>query len=141
MRHLYLAIAVVALLLGLTIAIPAVGVERTEQEQNAALDVLCMEVFASAACPTPTHDHGGGTVTGWHPPGSHDGLNVHEHGAAPPDWVLTSGHAPFTQTREGHTGYKGVAATSANGVSDLTDAQLTVELWYPPIYVGAAGVG
>lgn len=33
----------------------------------------------------------------WHPPGSHDGLNVHEHGDAPPEWAND-----FSQKNFGH---------------------------------------
>lgn len=46
---------------------------------------------------------------GYHAP------TTHEHGDAPPQWVLDSGHAPFTQTRESHTGYKGVYDVSPGG--------------------------
>ena len=61
--------------------------------------------------PTPT----AGVSLGWHSPGSHNGLNNHEHGDAPPAWVLASAWQPFTQTRESHTGYKGVYDSSPGG--------------------------
>ncbi len=48
--------------------------------------------------------------SGWHAP------TTHEHGDGPPPaWVVNSGHAPFTQSRESHVGYKGVYATSPAG--------------------------
>ena len=76
---------------------------------------------ATVAAPTATV----GTLTlGWHAPGAHDGLNVHEHGDAPPQWVLDSGHLPFTQTREAHTGYKGVYAVSPGGVESYFIAHI-----------------
>lgn len=56
-------------------------------------------------------------AAGWHAPGSHSGLNVHEHGiVAPPAWVNASGNPAFTQSRESHTGYKGVYDVSPGGV-------------------------
>lgn len=64
-------------------------------------------------CAEATEEPG---TSGYHEPGSHDGLNGHEHGDAPPQWVLDSGNAPFTQDRESHTGYKGVYAVSPTGV-------------------------
>lgn len=48
-------------------------------------------------------------ATGWHAP------TDHEHGDAPPAWVLTSPNKPFTQTRESHSGYKGSYAVSPGG--------------------------
>lgn len=56
------------------------------------------------------------TTTGWHVPGTHDGLNNHEHGDAPPQWVTDAPDKPFTQSRESHTGYKGVYDVSPGGV-------------------------
>lgn len=56
---------------------------------------------------TPTNTP---VVMGWHPP------TTHEHGDAPPQWVLDSAQQPFTQTREAHEGYKGVLASLPNGV-------------------------
>src|SRR5262249_14373885 len=47
---------------------------------------------------TPTAEAG----SGWHLP------TTHEHGDAPPAWVLASPQQPFTQTRELHVGYKGI---------------------------------
>lgn len=71
------------------------------------------EPTATMSMPMPTQTPG--VALGWHPPGSHDGLNVHEHGDEPPAWVYASGHQPFTQSRESHTGYKGAYDTSPGG--------------------------
>lgn len=68
-----------------------------------AADLVCATLV-----PTPTATTA--PVTGWHPP------TTHEHGDAPPQWVLDSGQQPFTQTRESHVGYKGVLASMPNGV-------------------------
>lgn len=65
-----------------------------------AADLTC-------ATPVPTATM---TATGWHPP------TTHEHGDAPPQWVLDSPQQPFTQVREAHVGYKGILATTSNGV-------------------------
>jgi hypothetical protein len=46
----------------------------------------------------------------WHEPGAHDGLNVHEHGDAPPSWADA-----FSQTHFGHpVVFGGDEATSAH---------------------------
>lgn len=69
------------------------------------------------ATPSPPPTSTPAVAAGWHPAGSHDGLNVHEHGiVAPPAWVLASGHPAFSQTRESHTGYKGAYDVSPGGV-------------------------
>lgn len=57
-----------------------------------------------AATATPS-----GHALGWHP------ATTHEHGDAPPSWVTSHAQQPFTQTREGHTGYKGVLASDVGG--------------------------
>jgi len=69
----------------------------------------------ATVAPTATVTPTVGLSLGWHAPGSHDGLNVHEHGDAPPAWVLASANQPFTQVREFHTGYKGTYATDRDG--------------------------
>lgn len=69
----------------------------------------------STPAPTATITPTTGLTLGWHAPGAHDGLNVHEHGDAPPGWVLFSTHQPFTQSRESHTGYKGTLQTDTGG--------------------------
>ena len=44
----------------------------------------------------------------WHTPQAHDGLNVHEHGHAPPQWVMDSPWpASFPSGPEAHQGFKG----------------------------------
>lgn len=84
----------------------------------------CAAPTATAIPPTATHTHtpaptatGTPAPAGWHAPGRHDGLNVHEHGrATPPGWTYgTNCGDPFSQTRESHTGYKGVYADSPGG--------------------------
>lgn len=67
------------------------------------VSVLILDQYAHAqaqvvACPP----------VAWHEPGVHDDFGAHEHGDAPPDWVVQSRWKPFSQCREGHTGYKGV---------------------------------
>jgi hypothetical protein len=57
-------------------------------------------------------------VSGWHAP------TDHEHGDMPPAWVLASGHAPFAQSRESHSGYKGASAAMANGVESYFIAHI-----------------
>ena len=57
--------------------------------------------------PTPPPSH-----VAWHGPSG----NTHEHGDAPPAWVLSSNWQPFTQSRESHEGYKGALSTMPNGV-------------------------
>jgi hypothetical protein len=73
----------------------------------------------TAPAPTPTHTHtpapSPSVTLGYHAAASHDGLNVHEHGDAPPAWVLDSAWPPFSQSRESHTGYKGAYAVSPGG--------------------------
>jgi hypothetical protein len=54
----------------------------------------------------------------WHPP------TDHEHGDAPPQWVLDSSWQPFTQSRESHRGYKGVLGRMANGVESYLIAHI-----------------
>lgn len=81
--------------------------------------VLSREQVDPALCaafdPTPTAVPPTATApptpipAGWHAP------TTHEHGDAPPAWVLASGNPPFTQTRESHTGYKGAYARSPGG--------------------------
>lgn len=67
----------------------------------------------------------------WHAPGSHldpithRPLNIHEHGAPPPQWVLDSGHTPFIQTRESHVGYKGMYAPSDKGSKGVESYLIT----------------
>jgi len=64
----------------------------------------------------------------WHPPGAHDGLNVHEHGDAPPAWadkfstdnfghpVIWGGdESTPSENNYKHQAYKGIAMT-ASGV-------------------------
>lgn len=75
-----------------------------------AANLVCATLVPSAtatttatATATPS-DH----PAGWHPP------TDHEHGASPPAWVLASANQPFSQTREGHTSYKGMRATQTN---------------------------
>lgn len=145
MKQRLLFVAAIAALLIATVPLYTSAVDRTEADQNAAIDRLECEVFGeNCATPEPhtatptaeptatdvpataTHGHGGGDVTlGWHAPGTHDGLNVHEHGITPPpQWVIDSGHAPFTQSRESHTGYKGVYATSPGGAQSYLIAHI-----------------
>lgn len=83
------------------------GLSGTVGAQTAAL--VCA-TLAPTLTPTvaATHTHTptpSGHPAGWHPP------TDHEHGAQPPAWVMASAHQPFTQTREGHTGYKGMTAS------------------------------
>lgn len=68
---------------------------------------------ASTLTPTPSPVPPTSTVTvaaGWHAP------TTHEHGDAPPMWVLASANQPFSQTRESHVGYKGAVDRSPGGV-------------------------
>lgn len=82
----------------------------------------------ATAAPTHTPTPTPGVSSTYHAPGAHDGLNVHEHGDAPPAWVLNSANPPFTQSRESHTGYKGVLDVSPGGaVSYLIVHVLTTE--------------
>lgn len=60
---------------------------------------LAIRAYADGSC---------SIQTSWHTPGAHDGFNIHEHGAQPPEWA---GDA-FDQCRESHQGYKGVLASS-----------------------------
>lgn len=60
------------------------------------------ETTPTSAPPTPTGYSGtlpslSDAATKWHTPGSHDGLNVHEHGDKPPDWANA-----FSQKNFGH---------------------------------------
>ncbi len=47
--------------------------------------------------PSSTPAQQAGTVSYWHPPGSHDGLNIHEHGDPAPAWADT-----FSMNHFGH---------------------------------------
>lgn len=144
-NNIWIVVALAALLIA-TVPLYTSAVDRTEVEQNAAIDRLNCAVF-DEDCPEPTPEphtatpeptatdvpatatHGHATpepvTLGWHPPGAHDGLNAHEHGITPPpQWVIDSGHAPFTQSRESHTGYKGVYATSPGGAQSYLIAHI-----------------
>lgn len=90
---------------------------------DARLDVFC-EAPTPTATTEPTATPSTNTMTTWHAPGSHDGLNVHEHGDAPPAWVLNSPNQPFTQNRESHTGYKAETATSPGGAESYIIAHI-----------------
>jgi len=57
-------------------------------------------------------------AVGWHTP------TTHEHGDAPPQWVLDSGNPPFSQTRESHVGYKGVYDSSPGGAESYLIAHI-----------------
>jgi hypothetical protein len=104
--------------------------ELAYQQEPGSWEVTCRPLPATAtseptatatathAMPTP------GVTLGWHGPASHDGLNAHEHGDAPPAWVLASEHPPFTQTRESHTGYKGAYDVSPGGAQSYLIAHI-----------------
>lgn len=47
--------------------------------------------------PTSAPAHVGASSIAWHAPGTHDGLNAHEHGDAPPDWA-----SGFSRDNFGH---------------------------------------
>lgn len=78
-----------------------------------------------APTPTPTHDHGMEEADlRWHTPGAHGDRPAHEHGDAPPQWVLDAGYDP-TYTHVGgtpnenhayykHTAFKGYAGQFGN---------------------------
>lgn len=95
------------------------GIDRsTPTPEPTATDV---PPTATEVPATPTHDHGGGELQlGWHPAGSHDGLNVHEHGDQPPAWA----EGALTQTRESHTGYKGAYDVSPGGAESYLVAHI-----------------
>jgi hypothetical protein len=67
----------------------------------------------------------------WHPPGAHldpvthRPLTPHEHGDAPPAWVLAGAHQPFTQYRESHVGYKGAYAPNDKGSKGVESYLIT----------------
>lgn len=44
--------------------------------------------------PVPTATHDMASMSKWHPPLAHDGTTVHEHGDAPPSWVVAAGYDP-----------------------------------------------
>lgn len=111
----------IAALLGLLVAwgLPAWSQPAAHAQIEALHPDADLEVQAATVC----------DVTQWHPPGTHlatlgiaDSCGAHEHGEAPPVWVTNRVAAnalipaPFSQTRESHTGYKGVSTISANGV-------------------------
>ena len=84
--------------------------------RNVICSILLMLAFSVIPFGSARAD---GTCTnyGWHDTTvQHNGLNVHEHGDAPPQWVLDSEMPPFAQCRELHQGYKGVYSVSANNV-------------------------
>lgn len=84
-----------------------------------------MATNTPAPTATPHHDHGDEADLYWHAPGAHGDRPAHEHGDAPPQWLLDSGVNPtFTHVAGTpnenyayykHTGFKGVLAT-LNGV-------------------------
>lgn len=83
-----------------------------------ACATLAPATLTMTATTTPTvaatHTHTPGPVTdppGWHAP------TTHEHGESPQQWVLDSPQQPFTQTRESHTGYKGMRATAVDNAA------------------------
>ncbi len=75
-----------------------------------------------APTPTPTATATpliGATDMHWHPPGAHGDRPAHEHGDAPPQWLLDAGYMPMFDHEHGtpkenmaywkHTGFKGWA--------------------------------
>jgi hypothetical protein len=117
-----------------TLAIAANQCNLAVMSQSpAAVSVACGPLWTPTALPataTPVGNMAGQPctpsthpATGWHPP-----VHVvsgcyfqHEHGDVPPPWVPN----PFTQTRELHVGYKGVAKTSqANSVESYFIAHI-----------------
>lgn len=99
-------------------------IEHRYQAQPGRWEVTCAPLPATptpAATATPTATATPAPpVGGWHPAGSHGGLNVHEHGDAPPAWVTGA----FSQTRESHTGYKGALGRSPGGVESYLVAHI-----------------
>lgn len=85
-----------------------VRVDGVEQWQAMPPDFCTFPPTAVPPTHTP-HPSPAPESAGWHAP------TTHEHGDEPPAWVLTSGHPPFTQSRESHTGYKGVYDVSPGG--------------------------
>jgi hypothetical protein len=67
----------------------------------------------------------GESMTAWHGALVGSCATGHEHGDAPPAWVLNSNTPkPFTQTRESHTGYKGVFARHSSGTESYWIAHI-----------------
>jgi hypothetical protein len=131
MRHRRATLITIALLAAIALVpVMSVAVDRDEQQQDAALDriecTLYQENCATDATAeaTATMDHSEAVTLGWHAPGAHDGLNGHEHGDAPPQWVLDSANQPFTQSRESHTGYKAEYAVSPGGAESYLIAHI-----------------
>lgn len=86
----------------------------TTLEGHLTATVVPSATSTSSATPvsSPVPPTGTPTVAaGWHPP------TTHEHGDAPPAWVLASANPPFSQSRESHVGYKGALAVSPGGVA------------------------
>ena len=130
MRHARITAAVLIVIAALVGTLSVTAVDRDEAQQNAAIDRIectlygenCPEPTATAT-PEPTATAGAPTL-GWHAPSAHDGLNGHEHGDAPPRWVIDSPNQPFTQNRESHTGYKGEMAVSPGGAESYLIAHI-----------------
>ena len=99
---------------------PTSFVEHSYQVSPGIWDVTC----SASAAPTPTNTPAptntptsGHDTTVWHGPSG----QTHEHGAAPPSWLPTSGPCAiaFDQMaigREGHNFYKGYEGVTSNGV-------------------------
>lgn len=106
------------------------------------VDLSCVP---SSRIPLPTGDSP--LMRYWHAPGPHDGLNPHEHGDRPPEWVSTwsaaalgtsqlYGYAPVATPGENHMkhqAYKGLSATlSGVDVYVLFHAQTNGLDWMAP---------
>ena len=75
------------------------------------------EPVPTATAVPPTATEPAGFNDAWHAPLAHDGLNVHEHGAEPPQWVYDSPFPPsFPSGPELHQGFKGAYDVTATGV-------------------------
>lgn len=83
--------------------------------------------------PTPIHDHGSAE---WHPPGGHGDIAAHEHGDAPPQWLLDAGYNPSfdhaaNTPNENSIPHKHTAMKGWSGKFGLKDASVASDVdWY-----------
>jgi hypothetical protein len=106
------------------------GVLEAAQPAPAMMDIACVGYTPTpvppaptAVAPTPTPMSNEADMH-WHAPGAHGDRPAHEHGDAPPQWVLDAGYTPMFAHDHGtpnenvafwkHTGFKGWAGRFNN---------------------------
>jgi hypothetical protein len=113
---------------------PATATPAPATPEPATPEPTATPVAAPTATATP-HAHPtqapgalgacGESMSAWHPPVVDGCATGHEHGDAPPAWVMSANTPkPFSQSRESHVGYKGVFARHSSGAESYWIAHI-----------------